>query len=140
MAELLAFAMNAKLTFLIVDDDADGRFLTRRAVAERFKGCDVLEAATAEETLAKAVDGRPDVVVTECSLGCEDGAALIARCRAAGVGCRIIVLTGNANPTLHARAVAAGADGVFSNWESEYLSYLSRVLRSSQNEELPQAR
>jgi CheY-like chemotaxis protein len=132
--------MNAKLTFLIVDDNADGRFLTRRAVAERFKGCDVLEAATAEEALARAVDGKSDVVVTDYSLGCEDGAALVARCRAAGVGCRIIVLTGNADPASHARAVAAGADGVFSNWKTEYLSYLSRVLGTSESEELAQAR
>src|SRR5688500_18340872 len=97
-------------------------FLTRRAVAKEVKGCRVLEAATAGDALTKAIDDRPDVVVTDHTLGCEDSTDLIAQCRAAGVRCRIIVLTGNADPAVHARAVAAGADGVFLSYESKYLS------------------
>lgn len=77
--------MNARPTFLIADDNANSRFLTLRAVAAEFDGCRVLEAATTEEALARAIEVNPDVVLTDHHLGCAEGPVLIAQCRAAGI-------------------------------------------------------
>lgn len=120
--------MNTNLTFLIVDEDADSRFLTRHSLKKIFHGCNVVEATTVNEGFAKTKETSPDAVLTDQRLGYEDGTKLIDRLRKTGVSCPVIMVTGSFDPALHERALAVGANGVFSSWHTEYLRYLRETL------------
>jgi CheY-like chemotaxis protein len=123
--------VNARqITFLIVDDDADNRYLMGHDLAHEFQGCRVVESASMEEALAKLSEAQPDAVLTDHHLGLENGTAVIARIRAAGLDCPLIMITGSTNPSVHERARAAGANAVFLNWEKKYLHYLHGMLKS----------
>lgn len=115
-------------TFLIVDDDADTRFLTRHALEKAFPGARVIETETTEAALTAALDHRPDGVVTDHQLGAADGEAFIRSLRARGVACPIVMVTASIDPKVHRRARDAGAAGVFADGGSDFVAYFHAVL------------
>ena len=63
---------------LIIDDDADIRYIATRALGE-IGGCDVLSAATGAAGIALARNDPPDVILLDLTLDREDGAAVLAQ-------------------------------------------------------------
>ena len=116
------------LTFLIVDSDPRSRFLVCAELQSAFAGSQVFEAGTVTEAMARAQAVRPDAVITEHNLVVIDGTALVTGLRDMGYRELILLLTGSRDPAIQRRALAAGADGIFYNWESDYVSFLQRRL------------
>ncbi len=68
------------LRVLVVDDEPDARALLKRLMEER--GAEVLVGGSAEEAYALAMNGRPDVLVSDIGMPGQDGYTLIRRIRA----------------------------------------------------------
>lgn len=110
-------------TFLILDDDEDTRYLTRRALLQGFLGCRVLECDNVDAALIAARDIRIDGVITDHHLGTKDGCAFIAELRAANISCPVVMVTGTSDPNVHRRASEAGAARVFGGESRDFVSY-----------------
>jgi CheY-like chemotaxis protein len=97
---------------LLVDRDSD----TRRMYAEylKFGTWSVDEAGDGREALAKAIAGRPDVIVTESRLPGINGFDLCAILKRDSTtrGIPIVMVTGDAFASDLQRAQSAGADAV----------------------------
>jgi DNA-binding response OmpR family regulator len=128
MAKLRNREMSCLLTFLVVDGDSRSRFLIRAELAARFGGCQVIEAGAVEEAMVQIKERKPNAVLTDQRLPPLEGSILIRGLRAMDYQGPILMLTGNRDPAVRQHALASGADGVFFNWESEYLNYLSHAL------------
>ncbi|MBN1943918.1 MAG: response regulator [Phycisphaerae bacterium] len=78
----------APLNVLLVDDDADHRWLTRDVLHQLDRPCRVHEAATGEEAmtmLLRAADGEqahPDVIFLDVDMPGMDGLALMEQIKA----------------------------------------------------------
>jgi CheY-like chemotaxis protein len=90
---------------LVVDDEADVRFVLRRTF-ERA-GQEVIEAVHGADAVARIGEARPDLVVTDIMMPVMDGRQLIVwlRARVETLGIPILALTGFG-------ADHVGADGV----------------------------
>ena len=96
---------------LLVEDEPDTRELVRLTL--EMDGHQVLEAATAEEAIAKARDGRPRLILMDLSLaGQFDGLEATKRLRAdpAFDDTPIVALTAHAMQEDRERSLAAGCD------------------------------
>ncbi|WP_051515544.1 response regulator [Candidatus Blastococcus massiliensis] len=95
------------LTALVVDADA----LARRRVSGllRLGGWQVREAADVATARQLAATSEIDLVVTDASVGGEDGLALLRDLRHDGSQARFLVATREANAGVRAEAAAAGA-------------------------------
>jgi DNA-binding response OmpR family regulator len=100
------------LVALLVDRDAD----TRRMYAEYLKrsSCIIEEADDGRAALAKAISGRPDIIVTETQLPGMSGFDLcsILRRDATTRAIPIVVVTSDAFEVDMARVWRAGADAI----------------------------
>ena len=99
---------------LVVDDNPDHRFLTRRAIAS-VPGVEVTLAEDGRDAVAK-VEGaafRPDLVLIDVKMPGMDGFEVLVRVRAAlqPAPPRVVMLTSSENVADKARAAALGADG-----------------------------
>jgi len=85
--------MDVGLRILVVDDDRTLRKLLTTVVRE--SGCETIEAGDGEEGLAKALELRPDIIVTDWLMPALDGIGLVRAIRANGTGYRpyIILVT-----------------------------------------------
>jgi DNA-binding response OmpR family regulator len=94
---------------LIVDDDADLRAILGFAL--RDAGFVVVEAAGAAAALERTEAERPDLVVLDLNLGCDDGLELLPRLRAREGSPRpVLVLSVRAAEEDVVRALDLGAD------------------------------
>jgi CheY-like chemotaxis protein len=96
---------------LLVEDDPDTRELVRLTL--ELDGHLVLEAATAEEGIAQARRGTPELILMDLSLGGKfDGLEATRRLRADPVFANtpIIALTAHAMDGDRERSLAAGCD------------------------------
>jgi len=95
-------------TVLVIDDDEDGRRICAAILSHH--GYTVLEAATAEAGLDRAVEGRPDLIVANLLLpdphGWEVRSRLAADPRTRAIPA--IAFTGDARPEVRARSLALG--------------------------------
>jgi CheY-like chemotaxis protein len=98
---------------LVVDDDSDVRvFLTR--LLQRA-GYTVLTARDATQALAQADQEPPDLILTDITMpGGGFGVLDRLRTSAKAGSIPIVVLTGNDDPQVEARALAAGVSRVLS--------------------------
>jgi CheY-like chemotaxis protein len=117
-----------RLKFLVVDDDEDGRYLTRHRLQRRFPGCDIVETSTTDEAVAVASGDRIDAVVTDHHLGLPDGTTLIQKLRALQVTCPVVMVTNSSDPKVRTCALAAGATQVFAPGDMDFTVYLKFVL------------
>lgn len=81
------------LVLILAEDDADLRALVSRAL--RREGYTVFEAADGEELLllATGLEQAPDLVVSDVQMPLLSGPKALARLRAAGLKCPIILIT-----------------------------------------------
>jgi CheY-like chemotaxis protein len=120
--------MPLPVTFLVLDDDADMRFLHRRELQKEFPGCAVIECESTEEALERSADVHLDAVLTDHSLRGDDGAVFIKRLREQGVDCPVIMVTGSGDAKVHEEAYAAGATRVFFGTKLGFATYLRPIL------------
>lgn len=100
---------------LVVDDNPDHRFLTKRALAP-LASVEVLMASGGEEALARANDeqgGRPDFVLLDIKMPGMDGFEVLRRLREAGPtrDLPIVLFSSSENELDRARAKRLGANG-----------------------------
>lgn len=96
---------------LLVEDEPDTRELVRLTL--ELDGHEVLEAATAEEAIARARTGRPGLILMDLSLGGQfDGLEATKRLRAdpSFDEIPIVALTAHAMQGDRERSLAAGCD------------------------------
>ena len=104
--------MPATPTILVLDDDADMRYLHRCELQKEFPVCFIVECGTTDEALARSATICLDIVLTDHELCGNDGAEFIGRLRKMGVRCPVVMVTGSSDPSVHATAYAAGASRV----------------------------
>lgn len=81
---------------------------------EAVGGCRVAGVAASEEEADRLVlTLRPDVVLLDVSLNPGNGFNVLKKLRQAGLGCRVLILTGQEIDPLRATADGYGADGIF---------------------------
>jgi CheY-like chemotaxis protein len=97
------------LRILVVEDNADGREMTRLLLD--LLGHEVLVAADGQEGVEKALLWHPDVAVVDIGLPRLDGYEVARRLRRE-LGCEIFLITqtGYGRPEDRAAAMAAGFD------------------------------
>ncbi|MGC4031360.1 MAG: PAS domain S-box protein [Tepidisphaeraceae bacterium] len=102
-----AVASVAGLRVLVVDDEPDARGLVKRLLEDR--DAVVTTVGSASEAMASLTGGQqPDVLVSDIGMPGEDGYALIARVRAAGLAVPAVALTAYARDEDRHRAILAG--------------------------------
>jgi CheY-like chemotaxis protein len=117
------------LTFLVLDDHPDSRYLNRCMLEAQFQGCEVLECGTVGDALMASAGHPLDAVITDHHLGESDGSEFVRQLRSRGASCPVIMVTGSSDPKVHARAIAAGASRVFSGGDSDFIGYLRERIK-----------
>lgn len=100
--------MTAPLTAVVADDDMEIRALVARRL--RSAGFRVTEAANGDEALARALDGRPDLVVLDAMMPQRDGFTVAQQLRASGLSCGILILSARGQASDLRRGYDVGAD------------------------------
>jgi two-component system chemotaxis response regulator CheY len=98
-------------TILIVDDDPMIRKLIATTL-EDVSGYRLQEASNGAEAVARAVEGKPEIVFLDVDMPQVDGIEACRRLRSdpTTAGATIVMLTGDSGPTAERGALAAGAD------------------------------
>jgi CheY-like chemotaxis protein len=98
-------------TILIVDDDPMIRKLIATTL-EDVSGYRLQEASNGAEAVARAVEGKPEIVFLDVDMPQVDGIEACRRLRSdpSTAGATIVMLTGDSGPTAERGALAAGAD------------------------------
>jgi DNA-binding NtrC family response regulator len=91
---------------LIVDDEAGVRQSLQMVFNKNFR---VLEAKSADETLRKVADEKPDLVLLDIVMPGEDGLAVLKQIKSIQPECQIIMLTGLNTARTAFTARSAGA-------------------------------
>ncbi|MGC3998462.1 MAG: sigma-54 dependent transcriptional regulator [Anaeromyxobacter sp.] len=96
-----------KYRVLIVDDEAD----SREALAELTArwGYDVQTASDGAEALRRAIEGHPDVILTDLVMPNMDGLWLLRALRAELPDCPVVLLTGRGTIQTAVQAIREGA-------------------------------
>jgi DNA-binding NtrC family response regulator len=96
-----------KYRVLIVDDEAD----SRDALAELTQrwGYDVQTASDGSEALRRAIEGHPDVILTDLVMPNMDGLWLLRALRAELPDCPVVLLTGRGTIQTAVQAIREGA-------------------------------
>ena len=106
--EVAPMSSIAGVRVLIADDYSDMRRLLR--IQLERAGADVVgEAADGAETVARAGELTPDVIVMDLAMPVMDGLQALPAIRAAAPDSTVIVLSGFASSLLEEQALAAGA-------------------------------
>ena len=97
---------------LLIEDDAQLRQVM--AIVLRGLGVQVLaevaDGAAALEHLAADSNESPDLILTDCQMPRMDGIALVRHLRARGDRTPVIMISGQQDPSVVARAYEAGVD------------------------------
>ena len=109
--------MDGKIKVRLADDDA--LFLeSLRGLIDGQPDLSVVAAASnGLEAIELADELAPDAVVVDLHMPLVDGVTAVARLRRDHPSLCLIVVTGDADRSLHQAAVAAGADGVLEKHE-----------------------
>lgn len=91
-------------SILIIDDEANQRFMLAQALRALDSDLLIATAATGEEALALAADEPPDLIITDYHMPAMDGLDLISELRRRGVGSRIFLITAYSSSDLHEAA------------------------------------
>jgi CheY-like chemotaxis protein len=117
VAEPVAVAIEYRV--LLVEDNAVNQKLAMHLLTKL--GCEVVLAGNGEEAVARAREGRFDVIYMDCQMPVMDGFAATRALRGEGVSTPIVALTANAMAGDRERCLAAGMD-----------DYVSKPLRASE--------
>lgn len=101
------------MKILIIDDDADIRFITAMSL-RRVGDMEVSEAASGNEGVRKAQEDKPDVILLDLMMPIMDGVATLAALRAqpATVDTPVIFLSAKTREADIGRLKGLGAVGV----------------------------
>ncbi len=116
------------LTFLVVDDDEDSRYLAGRALMNQFATCRVIACSSAKKARSCLTRVSVDAILTDHKLGEESGIEFIRGLRQQGVTCPVVMVTASADPEVERAAYEAGANKVFSAGRGDFTGYLHEVL------------
>lgn len=115
---------------LVVDDDAGIRALCGSVL--RSAGFEVIEAGDGREGLARAVSGRPDLVLCDITMPILDGFGLAVALRhnEQTKHLPLVFMTGETEPTMEQHAYEVGALGFLSKPFAAHAlsSFISGVL------------
>lgn len=91
-------------SILIIDDEANQRFMLAQALRALDSDLCITTVATGEEALAAAAHKQPDLIITDYHMPAMDGLDLISELRRRGVGSRIFLITAYSSSDLHEAA------------------------------------
>ncbi len=97
------------ITVLIVDDSKLARIVAGKAIASLQPGWGRVEAANADEALARIAQGGIDVALLDFNMPGRDGLDLAAEIRALHPAMPLAVITANVQDEVVKRARAVGA-------------------------------
>ena len=92
---------------LVIDDNPNVVDILGRCLQE--EGYRVLSALTSDAGLKLAILSRPELVLLDLALPGTNGIELLKRIRSTNPTTRVIIVTGNADPTLAREALELGA-------------------------------
>lgn len=97
------------LRILIADDDPDLREIVRLTLQR--DGYEVIEAADAEQTIARAIDSAPSLILLDVMMPGADGFDTCRQLKSdqRTVAVPVIFITGQGDPRAHARGLQLGA-------------------------------
>lgn len=116
-------AVPRSLRFLVVDDDAEGRFLIAKTLLRKFPTASIVECGSAGSAFEVAQSGKLSLVVSHRTFDC-DGAALVREIRRRAPRVPIVMVVPAADR--QRQASASGADAFLTR--DEWLMVGSRVL------------
>jgi DNA-binding NarL/FixJ family response regulator len=108
---------DGKIKVLLADDDALFLESLRGLIDGQPELSVVAAASNGLEAIELADELAPDAVVVDLHMPVVDGVTAVARLRRDHPHLCLIVVTGDADRSLHMAAVAAGADGVLEKHE-----------------------
>jgi len=96
---------------LIIEDNESNRYMAAFLLAK--SGLEIIEAATGEEGVQKALEHRPDIIIVDIQLPDINGLEVTRRIRASELDglIPIIAFTSYAMPGDREMTLAAGCDG-----------------------------
>ena len=124
--------MTPRIRLLIVDDQADVRFLIRVIVEEEPRIELVGEADGADTALAELDAAAPDVVLLDAMMPRVDGYELAPTLRERRPGMAIVLLTAHVDESVRERARTSGIDHVLGKDEFDRIPALVVQLAGSQ--------
>lgn len=102
--------MEPSLRLLLVDDNANDRFLVLHELGREFPDLQALEA-TNREMLAAAIDqGQFDLVITDYEIRWTNGLDVLRAIRARWPACPVIMVTGTGSEEIAVTAMKSGLD------------------------------
>ena len=102
--------MSRELKFLVVDDDAEKRFLIVHHLGREFEGVHLIECDSGAAAIAHLEKHSVHAVVTDNSMSPVNGLELIAWLRKRNATLPVVMVTGN--PEIESVAMKAGASAV----------------------------
>lgn len=120
--------MPRPLTIMVVDDDADGRFLFEHRLRKTFKDCAVFACASVSEALPLLNGAQLDAIITDHQLGGQSGCDFIGQIRRRGITCPVVMVTGNDDPKIERDAYQAGATKVFQGGSGDFADFLRALI------------
>lgn len=112
------------ISFLLLDDDEDSRFLLRKKVEGVVPNCRCVEAAHPEDAFAALARIRFDAVFTDHHLADSEGVSFVADVRQRGIMVPVIMVTNSVDPAVRAAALKAGANEVLDSHAPQLLAFL----------------
>jgi DNA-binding NtrC family response regulator len=117
-----------RLTIMIVNEDADGRFLLERQLKRTFDHCTLIACASGNEALALVRSAHIDALVTAERAADQSGVELIAHARRRAVVCPILLVTLSDDVDVERAAYHAGATKVFRSGRGDFANFLRLLL------------
>lgn len=116
---------------MLVDDNADNRFLAEHSLRKSFGDCSIIVCGSADEAIQKLATSTVDAIVTDHQLGRQSGCEFIAHVRRQGLTCPILLVTCSSDPEVAQAAYRAGATKVFGGSQVNFADFLKNYLATS---------
>jgi len=100
--------MSDRKTYLFVDDSRVSRMKIRQVVLQKHPDWELLEAASGEEAHAKTATAAPDLISIDINMPGMSGLDAVDQLRKNCPAAKIVVLSGNIQDSMRAKAVELG--------------------------------